>query len=74
MVKYTVYQIIQHKYYEIEKGTFDFHKTLTKTFDCQIIKDEQVIRVDARFQTYVALSRSSSYQSKQSFEKPFSFK
>ena len=39
--------------YEIEKGTFDFHKTLTKTFDCQIIKDEQVIRVDARFQTYV---------------------
>ena len=39
--------------YEIEKGTFDFHKTLTKTFDCQIIKDEQVIRVDARFQGYV---------------------
>ena len=39
--------------YEIEKGTFDFHKTLIKTFDCQIIKDEQVIRVDARFQTYV---------------------
>ena len=39
--------------YEIEKGTFNFHKTLTKTFDCQIIKDEQVIRVDARFQTYV---------------------
>ena len=39
--------------YEIEKGTFDFHKTLTKTFDCQIIKDEQVIRVDARFQRYV---------------------
>ena len=39
--------------YEIEKGTFNFHKTLIKTFDCQIIKDEQVIRVDARFQCYV---------------------
>ena len=39
--------------YEIEKGTFNFHKTLTKTFDCEIIKDEKVIRVDARFQTYV---------------------
>lgn len=39
--------------YEIEKGTFNFHKTLTKIFDCEIIKDEKVIRVDARFQTYV---------------------
>ena len=39
--------------YEIEKGTFNFHKTLIKTFDCQIIKDEQIIRVDARFQCYV---------------------
>ena len=39
--------------YEVEKGTFNFHKTLTKIFDCEIIKDEKVIRVDARFQTYV---------------------